>query len=315
MKRQYSLILVMIILSMTSVHADIISNLSPFLSSSRPDYDPASINSDATGMDSSYAPFSPADSDLGVQQILAAYDGLPPVEFRFETSINYINNLPDSNPFLDASDWFWASQLDLNWMPRIANGWFLDLGLGQGFYSFEDNQARDFENFQAHIGAVKSIPELDDLLIFVRWENQRITNGTLSESEYSASRIRLGMQKNLILAPRYQLSAGLDAAFDLTANEDSLKRNQYSADVSFTYWFGDKLISTISWTGAKWDFDEKGREDWNHIIGLEITWTPCEHLDIFANIFYTNNDSNTKLGANDFESFQTGVGFGVNYSF
>ena len=313
MKRTYPILLS--IFGVVSVHADILSNLSPFLSSSRPDYDPALMESNGAGMDSHYAPFSPADSDLGVQQILATYDGLPPVEFHFDTSINYIDNAPDKNFFQEASDTFWSSQLDLNWMPRITNGWFLDLGVGQGWYCFEDRLGQDFEDFQAHVGLVKSIPELDDLLLFVRWETQRITNGSFSESSYSASRIRLGMQKNLILASRYQLSAGLDAAFDLQCNPDALKRDQYTADLSFTYWFTDKLSSTISWTGAQWDFDKKGREDWNHIVGLEVEWTPIDHLSLFANVFYTNNESNSKFGANDYEALQTGVGFGVNYSF
>lgn len=312
MKRSFSVFLMT--LATASAHADILSNLSPFLSSSRPDYDPAQFPSDAV-MDPRYAPFSPADSDLGVQQILQAYEGLPPVEFRFDTSINHTDNVPDNNPFQDASDWFWASQLDINWMPRLAYGTFLDIGLGQGWYRFDDNESRDFEDFQAHIGLVKSIPELDDLLVFARWENQRITNGSISETSYSASRVRVGMQKNLLIAPRYQLSAGVDAAFDLGASPEKFKRNQYTADVSFTYWFADKLNATVSWTGSQWDFTETDREDCNQIVGLEIEWMPLDNLTVFANVYYTHNDSNTRFGFNDFESLQTGVGIGVNYSF
>jgi hypothetical protein len=307
--------LLLILLGCATVHADILSNLSPFFSSSRPDYDPVSLQGDGTAMDLRQAPFSPADSDLGMQQILQPYAGLPPVEFRFNSSYHHTDNIPDINPFRDESAWFWASELDVNWMPRLAKGWFLDTGLNQAWYRFDDNRAVNFENFEAHVGLVKSITQLDNLLVFARYENQRLTNGEYSDSSYSAQRIRVGLQKDLILAPRYQLSAGIDAAFDLVAHQDRLKRDQYTADLSFTYWFADRLSTTLSWTASQWDFDVAGREDINQIVGWEIAWTPAESVSIFANVYYTHNDSNALFGINDYQSLQTGIGFGLNYSF
>lgn len=313
MKSAYSLFL--IVLGVTNVHADILSNLSPFLSSSRPDYDYAAMNPDASATNPRFAPFSPADSDIGVQQILQPYNGLPPVEFRFDTSYNHTDRAPESNPFDDTSSSFWASQLDVNWMPRISHGWFMDVGLGLGSFQYESPKANDFENFEAYIGAVKSIPELDDLVFFVRYEYQHIYDGSFSDESYSAQRIRVGVRKDLLLASRYQLSAGVDAAFDITALKEEQERYQYSADLRYTYWLADKLSASLSYTGSVWDFREKGREDINQIVGLELTWSPCDHLSIFANVFYIHHDSNTKFGFDDYEALQSGVGFGVNYSF
>jgi hypothetical protein len=141
---------------------------------------------------------------------------------------------------------------------------------------------------------------------------QRMTTGSFSDSNYSAHTIRTGLQKDLLLTSRYQLTAGVDAAFDLTANDDLLEHNEYSIDVSYTYWLADHLSSTLSWTGAFWDFRDNGRNDWSNIFGLELTWTPCRKARIFTNVFYTNCDSNT---TNDFEAWQSGIGFGFNYSF
>lgn len=308
-------ILLVPIFAAASVRADILSDLSPFLSSSRPDYDPASIEPDSATGNPGYAPFSPADSDLGVQQILGTYSGRAPVNVTFDTSVSYTDNAPGEIPLDDEAAWFSASRLAAFWRPRIACGWFADIGLAQELLRFEGSKADDYENFEPWIGVVKSIPELDDLVFFTRYEYQRITSGSLSDSSYSAQRIRTGLQKNLLLASRYQLAAGLDAAFDLTADADTQERNEYSADVSYTYWFADHLSSTLSWTGSMWDFKHDGREDWNHIVGLELTWTPCKNAIIYTNVFYTNHDSNADFDANDFEAWQSGIGFGVNYSF
>ena len=298
-----------------SVHADVLSDLSPFLGSSRPDYDPASIEPDSAAGNPGYAPFSPADSDLGVQQVLGSYGGLPPVKVTFDTSVSYTNNAPGAFPSDDDAAWFSASRLAVSWRPRIACGWFADIGLAQDLFRFEGSKAVDFENSEPYLGVVKSIPELDDLVFFARYEYQRITTGNHSDSNYSAQRIRTGLQKDLLLTSRYQLSAGVDAAFDISANANALERNEYSADVSYTYWFADRLSSTLSWTGSMWDFSHDGREDCSHIVGLELTWTPCRNTRIYTNLFYTNHDSNAAFGANDFEAWQSGVGLGLNYSF
>jgi hypothetical protein len=298
-----------------SAHADVLSSLSPFLGSSRPDYDPASIQTNSAMGNPGYAPFSPADSDLGVQQVLGSYSGLPPVVVSFDTSLSYTDNAPGTTPFNQDPSWFSASRLDVSWLPRIAYGWFADIGLTQELYRFEGSKAVDFENFQPYIGVVKSIPELDNLVFYTRYEYQRMTTGSFSDSNYSAQTIRTGLQKDIILTSRYQLSAGVDAAFDLTANNDLLEHNEYSVDVSYTYWFADRLSSTLSWTGTMWDFRDKGREDLTNIVGLELTWKPCRSARVFANVFYTNCNSNTANDANDFEAWQSGIGIGFNYSF
>ncbi|MEI6176994.1 MAG: hypothetical protein WCS43_08890 [Verrucomicrobiota bacterium] len=312
--KSFHLILIPIFVA-ASAQGDVLSSLSPFMGSSRPDYDPASIKPDSAMENPTYAPFSPADSDLGVQQVLGSYNGLPPVKVVFDTSISYTDNAPGAFPFVNDASWYSASRLGVSWLPRIAYGWFADIGISQELYRFEGNNAADFENFRPYIGVVKSIPELDDLVFYTRYEYQRITAGSFSDSKYSAQKLRTGLKKDLLLTSRCQLSAGVDASFDLAANNDLLDHNEYSVDMSYTYWLADRLSSTLSWTGTMWDFSNGGREDLVHTVGLELTWTPCKNARVFTNVFYTNCNSNVAGGANDFEAWQSGIGFGLNYSF
>ncbi len=298
-----------------SASADVLSESSPFLGSPRPDYNPASLESNSAMGNPGYAPFSPADSDLGVQQVLSPYSERPPVTVTFDTSFSYTDNAPSEFSSQDDGSWFSASRLEVSWLPRIAYGWFADIRLAQDLFRFEGSQAGDFENLEPYLGVVKSIPELDDLVFFAGYEYQRITAGSFSDSNYSAQRIQTGLQKDLLLTSRYQLSGGLAAAFDLDANADDLERNEYSADLTYTYWLADRLCSTLSWTGSMWDFRREGREDWSQIVGLELKWMPCPNACIYANVFYTNIDSNSAAGANDFEAWQSGLGIGFNYSF
>ena len=296
-------------------HADVLSDLSPFIRSSRPNYDPASIKLDSAMGTPGYAPFSPADSDLGVQQVLGSYSGHAPVVVTFDTSLGFTDNAPSEFSSRDDASWFSASRLDVSWRPRIACGWFADISIAQDLFRFEASRARDFENLEPYLGVVKSIPELDDLVFFAGYRYQRITTGSLSDSSYSAQRLQTGLQKDLLLTSRYQLSGGVAAAFDLDANQDALERNEYSADLTYTYWLADRLCSTLSWTGSMWDFRHDGRQDWNQTVGLELKWMPCQNACIYTNVFYTNINSNAASGANDFQAWQSGLGLGLNYSF
>jgi hypothetical protein len=299
----------------TQVHADLLSSFSPFLGSSRPDYDPAKIEAEGALENPTQAPFSPADSDFGVQQILSPHSGRAPIDVSLDASLNYIDNAPSTALTGDEASWYTANRLAASWRPRISHGWFADVGVAQDIFSFENSDTTDFENFQPHLGLVKSIPDLDDLVFFSRYEYQRITTGSLSDASFNVQRIRVGFQKDLLLSSHYLLSAGLDTALNLTADPASQERNDYSAGLSYTYWFTDKLYSTLSWKGTYWDFKQGGREDWNHIVGLELTWSLSEHNRIFTNVFYTNHDSNAAFGANDFNAWQGGIGFGLNHSF
>ena len=302
-------------LILTCAHADILSQSSPFLGTSSPDFDPVETTPETAMEQPAFAPFSPADSDIGIQQVLGSYDKLPPVQVTLDATLNYTNNAPGVTRADDGASWFFASSVAASWRPLIAYGWFADVGVRGDVFYFEREEAVDFQNFQPYVGVVKSIPELDDLVYFARCEYQRITGGSGPDGDYWAHRIRTGLRKDLLLTSRYQLAAGMAAGFDLAADDDQLERNEYVLDVSYTYWFADHLSSTLSWSGGYWDFRENSREDWNTLLGIELTWTPCPNARIYGNIYYTNHDSNTASDVNDYEAWQTGIGIGLNYSF
>ena len=304
-----------LLLSSFAVHGDVLSDFSGFLGSPGPDYDPGHLVPDAAVDDPAYAPFSPADSDFGVQQVLGARPECAPVDIFFNLDVNYTDNAPAAARALEDKSLFVSALLGASWRPHIAHGWFADIGAFGEIFRFDQGDATDFENMQPHLGVVKTLVDLDDTVFFARYEYQRLTVGSLSESNYSAQRIRTGLQKSLFLTARQQLAGGISAAFDLDANPEQLERIEYAVDLTYTWWISDQLAATAAWRGSYWDFDNGGRRDWNHIAGIELTYRICEHASVYSNIYYSSNDSNTPFGVNDFESWQAGLGLGLNYQF
>ena len=83
-----------ILLLPTLASGDILSSLEPFLGDSRPDYSPADLEAREVDNGRDFAPASPGDSDLGVQEILGEYKGLPPIRADLTTGFYWTDNAP-----------------------------------------------------------------------------------------------------------------------------------------------------------------------------------------------------------------------------
>ena len=298
-----------------SVRADILSGFSPFLGSPDPDYHASDYSPDGVDDTGVRAPFSPADSDFGVQEILGDAREAPDFHLHASIDFNVTDNAPAAVRTLEDSSFYTTLVVGGKWQKHLAAGWFADVGAGLEFFEFERPNALDFQNFQTHAGVVKTLVDLDDTVFFVRHEYQWLVTGSWSQTDYSAHRIRTGLQKVLFARSNQELAAGISAAFDIDANPERLQRSEYAAELSYTWWFREDLGATLSWRGALWDFDNAGREDWNHTAGVELHWRLCPHSSVYTHVYYSNNDSNVPLGASDFESWNAGIGLGLNYSF
>jgi len=316
----------------TLAAADVLSSLNPYLGNSDPDYNPQDLQAREVDSGRNFAPASPGDSDLGVQEILGEYKGLPPIRAQLSTDFLWTDNAPSAARQLDEPSFLWVGRASASWQPRLGAGIFADLGMEAQIFRFDQSNATDFENYVVYAGAVKMLPDLDDLLIFGRFEYQFLNFDQAAvpfvtpanSDDYSAARVRIGAQKVLLNTPRQHLSAGLSAAFDLTADPSALERNEYALDLHYTLLILDKLSATLSYRAAIWDFRSdtgvvgfytETRRDFNQVVGLELSYEPCKNYRIYTSVFFSDSDSNTPFGANDSKAWTAGLGVGATFEF
>jgi hypothetical protein len=298
----------------SAVHADAITPVQRFfgMGGQFPDY---SNESETAASPYDQAPFSPADSDLGVQEILTPYSGKSPILLNFATAIYRTDNAPTGINTVGDSSWIWSNRLSASWRPRLIYGWFGDFGIGQELLRFDRSSALDYENFNIRLGASKTIPELDDLVFYSRYEYQRITTGSLSDGEYNAHRLRAGIQKTLWATPRHQLTAGANIAYELSALPDTLERNEYTLELAHRYAITDNLYTFATIQASHYDYDSNGRSDWYYGASLQLIWQFATDATAHLSLFYDQNNSDSPLGANDYESFTGGIGAGFTFRF
>lgn len=260
------------------------------------------------------APFSAADSDLGVQEILAPTSSRAPVLIDVATAVYFTDNAPADFGPMEPS-WLWYSRVTGAWRPHLVNGWHADLSATQEFLWFDRTAALNYENTTLRLGVVRSFADWDDTVLFARYEYQRLTTGSFSDGDYSSQRLRVGVQKAVWETARQSLTAGLDSAFEITASPEALERHSYGVELAHRYRFTPALFSLVSWRSTYFDFDNFGRDDWSHSLGLELIWQICPAARANVSVFFDKNDSNSPFGANDYEAWTAGAGLGFVYSF
>lgn len=261
------------------------------------------------------APYSPADSDLGVQSILVPRGENVPLIFDFSTSISRIDNAPSGLPATDTDSWVSNSSVSLTWRPHLVYGWFADLGISQDLIRYDRTNALDFENFNFRAGVYKSLPDLDDSVVFARYEYQRLTFTSLSDGDYNAQRVRAGVLKTLWEMPGHQLTGGVSAAYEWSVQPSLLMRNEYAADLAYQYSITPYLSAVTSLRLARSNFDDFGRDDWTFGSGVDLIWQINPDFRAIASVHYDRNDSDTFGNFNEYQSWTTGVGIGLQWSF
>lgn len=277
------------------------------------------------GFEIDEVPYSPADSDLGVQEVLVDRDEVNRMIFRFNTAILRTDNA--SNEFntttftqSDEPSWVFVNSASATWRPHLIDGWFADVGVGADSLLFEDGGAIDYENYNGRAGIYKNFPDLDDTIFFARYEYQRLSTGSLLQSNYNAQRVRLGLQKTLFAAPRHRITGGLSGAMEWSASPERLRRNELEMNVSYSYSITDDLYTLASARVSNFNYLGAGREDWTYGLGLELIWEVTKNIQISASVSYDKNDSNTPsfggvFPTNDFQSWTGGLGIGCQMAF
>lgn len=263
-------------------------------------------------------PYSAADSDLGIQEVLLESSAGDPILFYFSTSILRTDSAPSASGPTDESSWISASRMSLSWRPHVFQGWYADLGVGEDVYRYDRADSAENEKFNLRAGVYKNLADLDDTVFYARYEYQRITFGSLRDGNYNAQRIRTGLQKTLWAIPRHQLTGSISGAYEWSARPENLERNELGVDFAYRYSILDNIYSILSTRVSSYDYDQGNREDLAVGAILELVWQINPNVMATASVSFDKNDSDSTAALanlNDYEAWSAGLGLGLNLSF
>jgi len=307
-------IIPLLLLCVATCPADVLTSTQNFLGlgGQTPNYNDERTPSNP-GVDE--APFSPADSDLGIQEILAPPAKRSPIVFDIRTDILRTDNAPSSNGNAGETSWISSSRISVAWRQHVVNGWFTDIGVYQDFLRFDNSNATDYENLTTRLGIYRFFPGFGDAVFFATYEYQQLTTGTISDGDYNAQRIRAGIQKTLWAIPGQELSTSLNGAYEWTARPETSERNQVGTGLNYRYSFTNRIYSLTSARTSYFNYDDLGRNDWAYEFGTQLVWQVTPRIQANASVYYNKNDSNSAGGLSDYESWTGGLGLGFQMTF
>ena len=305
-------IILFLLVGIATANADILNSTQRFLGQSDPFSDYANGGSGKVdGLPVDEVPYSPADSDLGVQQVLAKREDVAPVTFNLSTAILRTDNAAGSNE----PSWLTSTSAVAAWRPLLFDGWFGDVGVGADYLRFDDKAAADYENYSGRLGIYKSFPDLDDTIFFVRYEYQFLSSGSVTNSDYNAQRIRAGVLKTLYVAPRQSITAGVSGALEWSAHPKVIQRDEIEGNLTYRYAFTDNIYMLTSARVSRFEYQDFGRDDWTYGLGIQLIWELTKNLQVSASISYDKNDSNSGVATDEFQSWTGGLGIGCQWAF
>ena len=120
-------------------------------------------------------------------------------------------------------------------------------------------------------------------------------------------RLAFGLHKNFLNTPEHTAYIAADASFDLDSNRGITERNEFAGHLGYSWHPTDQITATTFYRAAWIDYQNFSREDVLQTVGVELSYTFSEALELKTSVIYGDNDSDTAGGFNDYDAFQLGV--------
>lgn len=307
-----------VISTLATLSADPLSSIERFLSNEHDSEEYSDIDLDEQKR---FAPFSPADSDLGEQLILKRYEGREPIRFELSSDYYWTDNIRNTDNNFDLDEGFiWKSRAAVSWRPLIKDNYFADFYAAHSFYEYDFDKAfssevLDFQRTDVRLGIVKILPDFEDLLLFARYEYARVDSDAFFDGAFESHRLRVGAHKVFFSSPRHTAYVALDYAHDLHASLERMERDEWAAHVGYTYQVTDKMRAVFYYHLAHYDYHKFNRNDTNQTLGTEIYWKLNKYTKLYASYAHYNNISSLTSDQADYTTNQAGVGISFTMRF
>ena len=259
---------------------------------------------------SSYAPTSAGDNDLGDQLILKEIPKNEEFRAQADAFVFWTDNAAHASAG-EIEDVFYGWRVAAGWQPRITNKLFGDVSVSQDWYIYDKLEALNFESFETSAGVIYIEPQLANILFFAQYQYGRLTSDF--EDLLNAHSLRAGMQKLFLINRKNSFHMVLMADWDIETDVDEMKRHEYIFDIGYRYRLTRKTQLSLNYRYTFFDYQEVARQDCYQSLAFGISYTPWRWMELYASASYVFNDSD--IAVYDYEAANVGAGLGMRVKF
>jgi hypothetical protein len=260
-----------------------------------------------------FAPASPADSDIGEQILLQPEQKYQAFSAWTNWNVFWTSNaqlLDDTN---GGSDTFLSGTVGGSWLPYLGNNLFADFSAEQSMFRYARNGSLDFNSLRLQAGFIYVVRQLDDLTLFTHYTYDLLTSRGLESQIYDDHVWTVGARKVWTLSRALLLYASANADFTLGGEPSYALRNEFSllggGQVSLTR----NLKLDLYYRVAAQDYRYTSRADFNQLIGGGLTFEVTRWLSVQA--MSTLGINNSTQSQYDYFAANLGGGVGIMVNF
>jgi Putative beta-barrel porin 2 len=251
---------------------------------------PESRQSQALDSETETAVQSPGDQDLGMQLLLKRQERARLFWVMANAGIFATDNAARL-PTNEQDDVYFSALLGAGFQPSLGNNWFLDIGITQEIYRYDEFSLLDFESTDATAGVIKLLPEFHNLMLGARYGYRRLTDGDFGDETYSRHAVALTAQKVFLIDRKNSWYLATTVDFDVQTDPEILERFEYSAQAGYDFKLTRQVKLSAFYRFGFRDYQNADIDEANHILGLAATWNITEFARLEASATWTDNDS------------------------
>ncbi|MDD5199321.1 MAG: hypothetical protein PHC88_05910 [Terrimicrobiaceae bacterium] len=233
-----------------------------------------------------FAPASPADSDIGEQVLLQPVEKYQPFSAWTNWSVFWTNNaqlLENSN----SADTVLTGTVGGSYLPHLGNNLFADFSAEQSLFRYATDGSLDFNSLQLKAGLIYVIRQLDDLTLFTHYTYDLLTARGLNRQIYADQMLSVGARKVFAISRAQLFYTSISADFTLGGEPNYALHNEFSWLAGYQLSLTRNVKLDLYYRAAAQDYRYVNRADFNQLIGggvtLEITrWLSVQAVTTMA---------------------------------
>lgn len=256
----------------------------------------------------SFVPESENDDDLGIQLPLRPASEYDPFTFYAQAGWYFTDNAQVFD-FGGEADQFLQTDLTLSYVPILVGNLFGEVTLREDTYRYNSQTELDFDSTDAGAGLIYVIRSLGDISIFARYNYAGYFDPHNDwNTLYDNHSIQAGVYKSWIVSRNHFAYANFVSDISIDAGPGYAQRDDYNLTVGYRFTPMRKVKIDAYGRGGFLNYHEFGREDWNYVGGLALTYNLTKHFSVTSSVTYTQNQSN--IQDRDYEVWMPGIQLG-----
>lgn len=176
---------------------------------------------------------SPNDSDLGEQEILKREERYEPFTAAAGVPFYWTSNVALARNH-ERDDFIEAPSAGLYFQPRITRTIFGLVDIREQMFLYDRFDEFDFNSFDVDVGLSCVVPQLDNLLLRLQYNYNRLSTNQGWDEFFSDHSIIFNAEVPVALGRAQQLAFGTYVKISLAAEPEAPRRDDYEAYVSYT---------------------------------------------------------------------------------